>query len=165
MNDLTQITQTFVSTKAGLSAGTTTTYTTANTVQYAIKGKAFSKAAVTNGATPVVDVAFNAAFKPQPIGTGSVYVLGFDAAGTLRVTQGSIETLDITGAFVRAPQFPSPVDAYAPFAYMVVRAAPATAAVPAVATWTFGTNNNSGVTGVTITFTDIMVLPDRPQIA
>lgn len=165
MNDLSNLTQTFVTTKAGLAAGTTTTYTTANTTLYAIKGKAFSKAAVTNGATPVVDVVDGLAFTAQPIGTGSVYVLGFDSAGTIRVAQGSIETLDITGAFVRAPQFPAPADSFAPFGYIVVRAAPATAAVPAVATWTFGTNNLSAVTGVTYSFTDVMMLPDRPQIA
>jgi hypothetical protein len=32
-------------------------------------------------------------------------------------------------------------------------------------TWTFGTNNLSGVTGMTYTFVSVSTLPDRPQVS
>lgn len=164
MNDLSNITWTMVTNKAGLAAGTTTTYsTTAAPLQYCIKGKAYTKTAVTNGATPVVDVVDGLAFTPQAIGQASVYVFCFNAAGTIGVAQGGIENQDVSGNIVRPPQFPIIPDTYVPFAYLVVRLAPATAVTPAVATWTFGTNNLSGVTGVTYAFDDVMILPDRPQ--
>jgi len=164
MNDLSNVTQTMVTNKAGLAAGTTTTYsTTAAPLQYCIKGKAYTKTAVTNGATPTVDITDGLAFTPQAIGQASVYLYCFNAAGTIGVVQGSIEAQDVSGNIVRPPQFGVVPDGYVPFGYQVVRLAPATAAVPAVAQWQFGVNNNSGVTGVTYAFQDIMILPDRPQ--
>lgn len=164
MNDLSNITQSMVTNKAGLAAGTTTTYsTTAAPLLYCIKGKAYSKTAVTNGATPTVDVTDGLAFTPQAIGQASVYVFCFNAAGTIGVAQGSIENQDVSGNLIRPPQFPVLPDTYVPFGYMLVRLAPATATTPAVAPWLFGTNNNSGVTGVTYAFDDLMLMPDRPQ--
>jgi len=164
MNDLSNLTQSFVTNKAGLAAGTTTTYsTTAAPLQYCIKGKAYTKTAVTNGATPTTDVVDGLAFTPQAIGQASVYVFCFNAAGTIGVAQGGIETQDVTGNLVRPPQFPIIPDGYVPFGYMLVRLAPSTAVTPAVAAWQFGVNNNSGVTGVTYAFDDVMMLPDRPQ--
>jgi|SRR6185369_109897 len=165
MDQLLQVPLTLTTNKAGLTAGTTTTYSiTANPLLYAIRGKAFSKATVTNGATPTTDANSGLAFKAQAIGTGSVYVFGYDASGNVKVSQGSIENLDPTGAFFAAPLLPDVVDTMCPFGYLLVRLAPATATTPAVAPWTFGTNNLSGVTGVTYTFVDVMTLPDRPQV-
>lgn len=165
MNDLSNLTQTFTTSVSALAAGTTTTYSTTGTVNYCIKGKAYAKAAVTNGATPTLDGNTGVAFKPIPIGFASVFVYGFNAAGAVVVVQGSIEKQDLTGAIVAAPQFPTLPDNISPIGYQVVRLAPATAAVPAVAQWTFGTSNNSAVTGVTYAFQSIMMLPDRPQSA
>ena len=121
------------------------------------------KAAVTNAATPTTDAVTGAAFVPVPIGGGSVFVFGYDSGGNIKVAQGSIVTLDATGAFNILPQFPIVPDTVCPFGYQLIQAAPATATTPAVATWTFGTNNNSSVTGVTYTMVDVMTLPDRPQ--
>jgi len=153
--------------KAALAAGTTTTYSTTGTTLFCIKGKAYSKGAVTNGATPTTDFFDGLAFTAQTypansasVGTGSVYVFGYDSGGTIRVCQGSIEQLDISGNFVIAPQFPPIPDTMCPFGYLLVRLGPT-----AVANWTFGTNNLSSVTGVTYTFVDVMTLPDRPQIS
>lgn len=167
MDNLQTLPITMATTKAGLSAGTTTTYSTANTVQYGIRSKAFLKTAVTNGATPTADIVDGLAFSPLAFpanatvgGQGSVYVFCFNAAGTIGVAQGSVEQLDVSGNFVIAPQFPVIPDTHCPFGYLVVRLG-ATAA----ANWTFGTNNLSGVTGVTYTFVDVYNLPDRPQIA
>jgi hypothetical protein len=165
MDNLQNLPATIYVGKAGLVAGTTNTYSTTIAAGfYAIRGKAYTKAAVTAGAVPVVDVVDGLAFATQAIGTGSVYVFGYDAAGTLRVAQGDVQALDVSGNFLTAPQFPIIPDTVCPFGYLIVKAAPATAAVPAVATWTFGTNNFSAVTGVSFAFQDLMTLPDRPQV-
>jgi D-serine deaminase-like pyridoxal phosphate-dependent protein len=146
---------------AGLSAGTTSTISTANTIQYCIRGKAYTpKTAITNGATPTVDSATGLPFVPLLASQGTVVTLGLDASGTLRASQGSVQPLDPSGAFVLAPQFPNQPDTVCVFGYIVVKAG-----ATAVGTWTFGTNNLSSVTGLTFTFTNVMGLPDRPQIA
>jgi hypothetical protein len=152
--------------KAGLAAGTTTTYSiTANPLEYAIRSKLYTKATVTNGATPTVDIADGLAFTPLAFpgsatvgGQGSVFVFGYDAGGTVRVAQGDVVTLDVLGNFVNLPQFPVLPDTVCPFGYLLVRLGPT-----AVANWVFGTNNLSGVTGVTYAFQDVTTLPDRPQ--
>lgn len=167
-------------TKAALAAGTTTTISTTGTTTFAVGGKFFTKTAITNGATPTTDYATGAAFKPIPIpntapnlalGYGSVYTVGFDHSGNIKVIQGSIEALDVSGNFINAPQFgamgPAPSTAspptyndFCPIGYIIVQLGST-----AVATWTFGTNNLSSVTGVTYTFVDVATLPARPQVS
>jgi len=103
-----------------LAAGTTTTISTTGTTTYCIRGKAYTKAAISNGATPTTDWATGNAFIPIPIplsspnlagvpngaaGYASVYMIGLDASGNIKVIQGSIVALDSTGAFITAPQF------------------------------------------------------------
>lgn len=161
--------------KVTLAAGTTTTLSNTGTTIFAIRGKAYSKAAMTNAATPVTDYATNAAFIPIPIpntapnlaaGYGSVFTVGFDATGTLRVIQGTVVPLDASGNFINAPQFGalgpegsgSTDNSFCPIGYILVQLG-----ATAVATWTFGVNNLSSVTGVTFTFVDLVSLPDRPQ--
>lgn len=166
--------------KATLAAGTTTTISTTGTTTYAIRGKFYTKTAISNGATPTTDYATGAAFLPIPIpatapnlaaGYGSIYTVGLDSAGTVRVIQGTVVPLDANGAFINAPQFgglgstgsgsaASVNNDFCPIGYIVVKLG-----ATAVATWTFGTNNLSSVTGVTYTFVDIATLPDRPQIS
>lgn len=164
-------------TKAALAAGTTTTISTTGTTTYAIKGKFYTKTAITNGATPTTDWATAAAFIPIPIpntapnlalGYGCIYTVGLDSTGAVRVIQGTIVPLDVSGNFINAPQFGglgpqgsgSTDNDFCPIGYIVVKLG-----ATAVATWTFGTNNLSSVTGVTYTFVDIATLPDRPQIS
>lgn len=153
--------------KAALVAGTTTTITTTGTLPYAIRSKAYSRAALTNSATPTTDINTGLAFLPLAFpasalvgGQGSVFVIGFNAAGSTVVAQGSVVQLDVTGAFVVAPQFPVLPDNFCPASYLVVKLGPT-----AVANWVFGVNNLSAVTGVTYTFVDVVMLPDRPQIS
>ena len=166
-----------------LQAGTTTTVTTVPTgatsqvTVYVIKGKIYNKAALTNVATPTVDFSTGTAFKPIPIpntapntalGYGCVFTVGLNAAGTLKVVQGTIEALDVSGNFINAPQFggvgvagPNSGNSdFCPIGYIIVQLG-----ATAVATWTFGTNNLSSVTGVTYTFVDVCTLPDRPQVS
>lgn len=183
MDDQSSIPVTMALQKAGLAAGTTTTISTTATVPYAIRGKAYSKGAITNGATPTTDYVTGLPFTPIPIplsspnlpgvpngaaGYGCVYTVGLDHSGNVQVIQGQIQALDANGNFITAPQFGglgpqgsgSTDNDFCPIGYIVVKLGSS-----AVATWTFGTNNLSGVTGVTYTFVDIITLPDRPQVS
>lgn len=163
MDALSQIPLTMCTMKSAIAAGTTTTLSTTGTTLYCIKGKAYSTAAKTNSASPTTDATTASAFVAQAIGEGCVYVIGLDSSGAFKVSQGSRVTLDSAGNFRDLPQFPPIPDTVCPIGYYLVQLAPATATTPAVATWTFGTNNNSSVTGVTYTFVSVMTLPDRPQ--
>jgi len=183
MDNLQAIPLTANLTKNSLAAGTTTTISTTGTATYAIKGKLYTKTAITNGATPTTDYTTGNAFVPIPVplsspnlpgvpnaaaGYGSVYTVGFDSSGNLKVIQGQITALDGNGNFITAPQFGglgplgsgSTDNNFAPIGYILVQLGST-----AVATWTFGTNNLSGVSGVTYTFVDISTLPDRPQVS
>ena len=167
--------------KVTLAAGTTTTISTTGTTVYAIRGKAYSKAAITNGATPTTDWAIGNAFIPIPIplsspnlpgvpngaaGYASIYMVGLDSGGSVRVIQGSIVALDASGAFLTGLTFgglgPSGSSTtnndFCPIGYIIVKLGST-----AVATWTFGTNNLSGVTGATYVFQDIIGIPNRAQ--
>ena len=169
--------------KVTLAAGTTSTISTTGTTTYAIRGKAYTKAAITNGATPTTDWATGNAFIPIPAplsnpnlpgvpngaaGYGSIYMVGLDSGGNVRVIQGTIAPLDASGNFLYAPQFgplgpsgsTSSNNDFCPIGYIVVKLG-----ATAVATWTFGTNNLSGVTGATYAFQDVVGEPDRPQIS
>jgi hypothetical protein len=181
-----QIPVTMNFTKATLAAGTTTTLSTTGTTTFAISGKFYTKTAITNGATPTKDYATGNAFIPIPIplsspnlagvpnsapGYGCVYVVGFDKSGAIKVVQGQIAALDVNGNFVTSPNFgavgeapgttwPPEYNNFCPIGYIIVQLGST-----AVATWTFGTNNLSGVTGVTYTFVDVATLPGRPQVS
>lgn len=144
--------------KATLAAGTTTTYSTTGTTVYSIQGKAYSKAAVTNGATPTTDVNTGNAFVPVKPNEGSVFVFCYDASGTVRVAQGGVKGLDAGGGFVEAPDFPAIPETVCPFAYLIIQAG------ASASNWTFGTSNQSGATGVTYTRQDVITLPARPQL-
>lgn len=157
MDNLAQIPLTLCTMKAGLAAGTTTTYSTTGTTLYCIKGRAYSKGAVTNGATPTTDAATGVAFLPVAANQGSVFVFCYDSGGNIKVVQGQVQALDVGGKFVLTPQFPGIPDTLCPFGWLV-----ATAGSTAVGNWVFGTNNLSGVTGLTYSFSDCMTLPDRP---
>ena len=163
--------------KVTLAAGTTTTLSNTGAIVYAIRGKAYSASALNNTATPTVDFATGNAFLPIPIpatapnlaaGYGSIFMAGLDHAGTLRVIQGTVVPLDSSGNFINAPQFGALGPAgsgstdqdFCPIGYIVVKLG-----ATAVATWTFGTNNLSGVTGVTYAFQDLISETDRPQVS
>lgn len=143
-------------TKANLAAGTTNTLTF-SAMTYAIRGKMYSRAALTNGATPTTDFATGKAFNPVGPNQGSVFVVAIDTAGVLRVVQGSTEQLDGAGTWVNLPQFPGVPDTSCAIGYIMVRVGSTGSA------FTFGSSNLSGATGVTYSFTDLSMMPDRPQ--
>jgi hypothetical protein len=146
--------------KAALAAGTTTTISTTGTLAYAIGGIGYSKSAITNGATPTTDFATGAAFTGITANQGTVVLIGLDASGNVKACQGAVQALDVSGNFILAPQFPSPVDGFCPIGYIVLKGGSTL-----VGSWTFGTNNLSSVTGMTYTFVDCIGWPSRPRVS
>lgn len=160
MDSLMQVPLTANYAKAAVVAGTTTTITTTVTAHYSIKGFIYTKTAITNGATPTTDANTGLAFVAIPFPSyGCAFIWGLDAAGAQKVVQGTIVPLDVAGNFIGASLFGPMPDTMCPLATIVIKLG-----ATAVATWTFGTNNLSGVTGVTYSFRDVSTLPDRPQI-
>lgn len=145
--------------KAGLAAGTTTNFTTANALTYAIRGQLYSLAAGSNQTTPVVDGATGLAFKQLVANQACIFAFFVNAAGAVAVNQGPIiSNLDLTGGS-GAAQFPQDLDGEgAPFGYVLAQAGP-TLAAP----WVFGVGNlAAGVTGLSLTFRDVMSFPAQP---
>jgi len=143
--------------KAGLTAGSTSTYTTANATGGSVGGKFVTAlSAQTNTSTPTTD--YNGdAFTALAANEGCIFVFSLIAAGTIAVHQGPVEDLDAAGNFEIAPSFPSiNLDTYMPFGYVVVKNGSTGSA------WTFGASNWTA-TGITDTYTDVTTLPTRPQ--
>jgi len=157
MDVLTPAPSSAVLNKAGWAVGTTTTLSfTANPLQYKVKGRNFTKATVTNGATPTTDIVTGLTFVAIPINKCAVFALGYDAAGTLRVAQSELQSLDVSAAPIVLPQLPVLPDTAVPTGYVMVKVG-ATGA-----NWTFGASNFSGPpTGVVFVFVDGDYL-DRP---
>lgn len=160
--------------KVTLAAGTTSTLSTTGTTIFAIRGKAFSKAVLANVATPTLDWVTGLAFLPILVNQGSIFMVGFDTGGNLKCIQGTIAALDgalvATAKFLTAPQFGGmggPTGAgstnqdFCPIGYIVVKCG----SDFVTTTWTFGTNNWAGVTGMSAAFVDVIGWPDRPQVA
>lgn len=148
--------------KVTLAAGTTTTLSTTGTTTYAIRGKAYTKTAITNGATPTTDWATGNAFIGVVANYGCVFAVGFDASGNVKVVQGTIVPLDSSGAFINAPQYGGFPLNFCMIGYIVIKAG---ATANATTGWIFGTSNLSAVTGITYTFVDTVGVPDRPQVS
>lgn len=148
-----------------LVKGTNKSYTTTVTSSCVINGKfATALTAQTNQAVPTTDHATGAAFIAQTDNTASVYVMGINAAGTIKACQGTIVPTatgvgTTAGAFIDAPQFPNLPDDFCPFGYCLVRTA------PDASNWTFGTDNWAATGVTTSEFVQVAVLPDRPQIS
>ena len=145
-----------------LAAGTTTTYTTTGVAHYCINGLAYTAAAVTNAATPTTDANGNA-FTAVAANQGSVFVMGLNAAGAIKVMQGEVTALNgatdgASATFETLPDFPSLPADFCPFGYFIVKVGASGAA------WTFGASNLAGPPANTgISATSVMVLPNRPQ--
>ncbi len=150
------------------ATGAETVYDTTVIIVYAIDGKAYRKAAVTDGATPTVDantgVAFPALVGGASVantpGHGCIVVWGLNAAGTVRCAMGRHADLDMQGNFKVAPEFPPIPADFCPFAYQVLKAG-ATASATAIV---FGTANWNA-TGFTNAIQNVAFLPSRPQVA
>jgi hypothetical protein len=150
---------TMCTSKVALAAGTTTTLSSTGTILYSIKGKAYSKSALSNTATPTTDANSGNAFTAVQANQGCVFLVGLDHSGNLKVAQGSVQALDSSGKFINAPQFGAIPSDFCPIGYIVIQVGSTGSA------WTFGGSNLSGATGLTYTFVDLMGLPDRPQVS
>lgn len=157
---------TITTSKAGLAAGTTTTLTIANDVQYSITGKAYKKTAASNQATPTTDALTAAAFTAIAANKGCVFVIGLTAAGAIAVVQGTVEDLDsaadgANATFIKPSSFPAtmPTD-FCPMGYLITKVGSSGSA------WTFGSSNLAGPpSNVLHTFVDCFQLPTRPQVS
>lgn len=149
---------------AVFAAGTTSTYSTTNSTECVINGKfATALTAQTNTASPTTDVNTGDAFVTLTDNQISVFVWGVNAAGAVKVAQGSVEDTQAgvtttPGSIIRGPQFPSLPDDFCPCAYTLIQTA------PSASDWTFGSSSWSA-TGITDTWVNIATLPDRPQTA
>lgn len=143
--------------KAGLAAGTTSTYSIGNQTDYAINGGAFRKAAASNAASPTTDGNTGKAFNALSANQTCIFLFAMDAAGNVTVAQGPlVSTLEMAGGSAAA-QFPLLGDGKTAFGYLLAQAG-----ATLVGTWLFGTNNLSGVTGMTYTFRDVIAVPTQP---
>ncbi len=133
------------------ATGAATTFDTTAAITYAINGKAYVKATIAGGVTPVNDGNTGVAHKGLVASKTSVWVLALDAALAVAAFQGSIETLGV------APQFPMLPNTHTAFAYIIVNAGSTT-----VGTWTFGASNWNA-TGITRSIQNVLVLPCKPQ--
>lgn len=144
----------FCTTKAGLAAGTTNTFTTANAVLYCLDGEALSYAAQTNTAHPATDAITGLAFVGVPINKGCIFIYGI-VSGAIAVVQGALADLDSAGNFLLAPEYPAIPETFVPFGELIIKVA------ANGSTWTLGSSNQASVTGVTYTRKDLMVLKSR----
>ena len=157
-------------TNSGLltATGAVTTYDTTVIITYAIDGKVATRAAITAGVTPTLDINTGLAFPilvgggsvANTPGNGAVAVWGLTSGGTVVVAMGPSTPLDVAGNFPYAPQFPAIPDTMTPFAYQVLKAG-ATASATAIR---FGTSlwNATGFTNV---IQNVLTLPSRPQVS
>jgi hypothetical protein len=150
---------------AGMSAGTTSTYSTTTATVGVINGKfSTSLSPQTNTATPTTDANTGNAFNALQPNQTCALVLGITVAGVIQMVQGPIIANGIgvtttVGSFINAPQFPDLPSNFQPLAYTIVQTAPSASAwTPGSSSWTA-----SGVAATT--FQNIAQLPARPQIA
>lgn len=146
--------------KAGLAAGTTSTYSIGNQFDYTNKGQFYRKAAASNAAMPTTDRATGKAFVPLAANESCLFGFCLDVNGNVVVIQGpKVNTGELTGGGA-ALQYPQCDDSLTPFGYALASASGALAAP-----WVLGVGNTSGVTGLTLTFRDIMDFPAQPITA
>lgn len=145
--------------KATLAAGTTSTVSSTGTLPFAIRGKAYSHAALSNQATPTTDANTGAAFVGVKKGYGSVFVYGFNAAGTLLCAQGEVIALAGDYTWKQKPQLPALPDDFCPFGALTILAG---STADATTGWVQGTSNQASVTGITYARTDFALgMPDQ----
>lgn len=128
---------------------------------YANKGQLYTLGAALAAAAPVTDAATGKAFVPVNIGETCLFGFFIDVAGAVKVIQSKkCSTLDFTGGLAGV-EFPQAADSLTPYGYVLVKSDPAAAVAP----WVMGTNNNTGVTGVTTVARSVMDYPAQPIIA
>lgn len=147
-----------MATTSGLltAAGAETVYDTTVAISFSIGGKAYSKAAVTDGATPTTD-GNSAALDTLAASEGCVVVWALNASGTVGIFQSDVNSLDSSDEFNVIPNFPDvDTETWCPFAYMVLENG------STGSTFTIG-SSNWNATGMTVTIVNVHTLPLRPS--
>lgn len=141
--------------KAGLVLDNgATTYDIGTAFAFAILGKAYSKATVSNGASPTAQ-ADGTPFTDLAADQACVLVWCVNSGGTVGVFQGEVQAVDPdTDVAKTACPFPSIPDAWCPFAYAKIQ-------TNGAATFDIGSENWNKA-GVTKAVVDVITLPDRP---
>jgi len=172
-NDPTNGSLTINPTNLGCAFGTTSTITTTATSACSINGKFGTTYASANNAaatSPTINAATGAVFTAIAANKATVVVVGINAAGAIRLAQGTVEDTEIgvtttKGAFKLAPQFPVLPDDFCPIGYGLVRTAPDAAAFTVgTSSWT-ASGIFVGLNGTTTMQNVNGTLPDRPAIA
>ena len=172
-NDLSNTPLTLNPTNVGCAFGTTSTITTTANSAHSINGKfctSYAAANNTAATSPTINAATGSAFTAMAANKATVVVVGINAAGQVRLAQGSVEDTEIgvtttKGAFKLAPQFPVLPDDFCPIAYGLVRTAPDAAAFTVgTSSWT-ASGVYVGLNGTTTMQNVNGTLPDRPAIA
>lgn len=148
----------FAASFCGLALDTgATTYDMTAALDFAIQGKAYTKATVSNGTTPTTDANTAAAITLGP-NQGVAVLWGVNASGTVSVYAGRKQTVTDAGVFDIAPEFAPVPDNIAVFGYSVHKAD------STVTTWTFG-SSNWDASGVTSTAQSLLCIPPKPVTA
>lgn len=150
----------FITGKVGLTgiSGAATTFSTgATTRDYAILGRAYSKAQVSGGTTPTTDAVSGSTFSLAD-GKMAIYVWCYNANGDVKVLQGTAVSYADVANGSKALEFPEIPDTLCPFAYFTVKNASGSAFVHGTTNW-----NTANITIGTVV--DVMVLPAQPLTA
>lgn len=141
------------------ATGSETVHDTTATIQFAIGGKAYTKTAITDGATPTTDAVSGetlALTGTTTTGECAAVVWCLDKDGNVKCLFGKKVTVDYYGTLSRQPEFPTVPNTLTPFAYQICKH------YNQASTFTFG-SSNWDTTGFTGTPVDILVLPNKPQ--
>ncbi|HEY5799975.1 MAG TPA: hypothetical protein VIT92_07130 [Burkholderiaceae bacterium] len=149
----------FCTTNSLLTAtGAETVHDTTVLLNYAIGGKAYTKSGTNaDQVTPTVDGSTGLAFTALTANKACAMVWCYNSAGAVKVVQGPVVNWNGT-AFEVPPTFPAIPDTLCPFAYQILKAGSTAGTIQ------FGTTNWNA-TGFTNVIQNVLVLPDRPQIA
>jgi hypothetical protein len=148
----------FATTSGLLTAtGAVTTHDTTVAIAFCVNGRAFSKAAITTGTTPLLDAVTGVAPPALTASKARVAVWCLTAAGAVSVVHGENVDWDGTNPTPQM-QFPNIPNTLTPFAYQILKASAAAGSI------VFGTSNWNA-TGFTNAISNVMVLPEHPQTA
>ena len=146
------------------ATGAETVHDTTVRLDFSIDGKMYSKSGTNvDATTPTTDYNTGAAFDgllgvASAGGKGCVFVWAYNKDGTVKVMQGTVETLDAAGTFANPPQFPNVPDDVCPFAYSVSKN------YGQATTFTFG-SSNWNASGHSHAIVNVATLPSRPQVS
>lgn len=150
---------TFATAKTALVAGTTTTYTTTVATDFMINGKWGTQFATkTNQATPTTDANTGVAFPTVADDKACALVFGVNLAGAIQLLQGPINSSGLepgTTTFLITPSFPSLPADFCPIGYALVKNDSGSDFITGTTSWA----------DVDMTFVDIGMMPDRPQVS